>query len=360
MKHDLFRLIDQLKDNRRLPKEEMTALLEGSTPQTDAALAAAADSVRRQVYGNAVFIRGLIEVSNYCKNDCLYCGIRRSSQRCERYRLTEEEIRHCTEEGYRLGFRTFVLQSGEDPYWTDERLCPLLSAIKQAHPDCAITLSLGERSEESYRRLYKAGGDRYLLRHETADAAHYAHLHPKEMSLETRLECLRALRRTGFQVGCGMMVGSPGQSIRTIVSDLQLIEELQPEMCGIGPFIPHHETPFAGEKPGTPEETCRLLSIMRLMRPNILLPATTALGSIGQEGREKGIRAGANVVMPNLSPDSVRKKYDLYDNKLSTGVESAEHLEALRQQMEAIGYRVVVDRGDAKPMEVGKQYSQTF
>lgn len=353
MKHDILSLIERLKQQHSLGEDEYAALLTQSTPQTDAALAAAADEARRQVYGNAVFIRGLIEISNYCKNDCLYCGIQRSNRHCERYRLTAEDILACTDEGYALGFRTFVLQGGEDGYWTDERLCPLVSQIKHAHPDCAITLSLGERSEESYRRLHEAGGDRYLLRHETADAAHYAQLHPREMTLDTRLDCLYTLKRIGFQVGCGMMVGSPHQNTQTLVKDLKFIEHLQPEMCGIGPFIPHHETVFANEKPGTLEDTCSLLSIVRLIRPSILLPATTALGSIGQGGREKGICAGANVVMPNLSPPSVRKKYDLYDNKLSTGVESAEHLMELRQQMLSIGYCVVVDRGDAKPMEVG-------
>jgi biotin synthase len=306
---------------------------------------------RKKIYGTDVYVRGLIEFSNYCKNDCLYCGIRRSNRSCDRYRLSEEEILTCCDEGYELGFRTFVLQSGEDTWYTDEKLCALIRAIKARHPDCAITLSLGERSHESYLALHEAGADRYLLRHETASPAHYAMLHPPEMSWQHRMDCLAQLRRIGYQVGCGFMVGSPWQTEEILAGELKLIETLRPDMCGIGPFIPHAATPFADREAGTLELTCYLLSLIRLIDPTILLPATTALGTIDPKGREKGICAGANVVMPNLSPVTVRKKYELYDNKICTGEESAQCRGCLSRRMESIGYQLVTDRGDRKKGE---------
>lgn len=309
-------------------------------------LAQRADQVRRKYYGNKVFVRGLIEISNYCKNDCFYCGIRRSNDKCHRYRLTEEEILQCCQQGYELGFRTFVMQGGEDGYFNDERICTIVKKIKAQYPDCAVTLSLGERSRDSYERLKAAGADRYLLRHETANEEHYKSLHPEEMSYHNRMDCLCQLKELGFQTGCGMMVGSPGQTTAHIAKDLKFIEEFQPDMCGIGPFIPHHATPLADEKAGSLMETVHLLSIVRLLVPDVLLPATTALGTIHPQGREMGIKAGANVVMPNLSPVDVRKNYELYDNKISTGQESAQCLNELKMRMESIGYEVVTDRGD--------------
>lgn len=311
-------------------------------------LAERAVAVRKQIYGNAVFTRGLIEISNICKNDCLYCGIRRSNNHCQRYRLTFEDIIGCCREGYELGFRTFVLQGGEDGFYNDGVLCNLISAIKTDHPDCAVTLSLGERSRESYQRLYDAGADRYLLRHETADAVHYGMLHPKELSFENRMRCLYDLKDIGYQVGCGFMVGSPGQTCAHLAKDLKFIEDFKPDMCGIGPFIPHKHTPFRDEPAGKVELTCYLLSIIRLIHPPVLLPSTTALGTIDPLGREKGIQAGANVVMPNLSPVSVRKKYELYDNKICTGEEAAQCRGCLNQRMLSIGYEIVTDRGDIK------------
>lgn len=309
-------------------------------------LYASARQARETWYGRDVYIRGLIEFTNYCRNDCYYCGIRRSNQEAFRYRLAEEDILLCCETGYGLGFRTFVLQGGEDGFFTDIRLARIVSRIKEAYPDCAVTLSVGERTKESYRMLFKAGADRYLLRHETADGAHYRKLHPEELSLENRKRCLWDLKEIGFQVGAGMMVGSPGQTLECILKDLEFLQELQPDMVGIGPFIPHHATPFAGEKAGTVEMTLRLLAIVRLLIPKVLLPATTALGTMDKRGREKGILAGANVVMPNLSPEAVRKNYLLYDNKQCTGTEAAEGLEQLKRSMETIGYQVVYDRGD--------------
>lgn len=305
-----------------------------------------ADRLRRQYYGNKVYVRGLIEISNYCKNDCFYCGIRRSNGDCERYRLTEEEILDCCREGYELGFRTFVLQGGEDWNFNDSNLCSLIKQIKVNHSECAVTLSLGERSNESYRKLKEAGADRYLLRHETATKIHYELLHPEDMSFENRMRCLYALKQLGYQTGCGIMVGSPEQTMGDLARDLVFIGKFKPAMCGIGPFIPHHATPFADQPAGTLEQTLYLLSIIRLLVPDVLLPATTALGTIHPQGRELGIQAGANVVMPNLSPASVRKKYELYNNKLTTGQESAQCLADLKERMSAIGYEVVTDRGD--------------
>ena len=341
-------MAEKLIETHKLALEEYEFLIENRNCEMAQYLASAADRIRREIYGDAVYIRGLIEISNICKNDCFYCGIRKSNAKCDRYRLTAEEILDCCKEGYELGFRTFVLQGGEDAFFTDEWLCKLIADIKSMHPDCALTLSLGERSKESYRRLYEAGADRYLLRHETADREHYGMLHPQEQTLESRMNCLQDLKDIGYQVGCGFMVGSPYQTSEHLAKDLKLIEEFQPDMCGIGPFIPHGDTPFAEEKAGDVELTCYLLSIIRIIKPNILLPATTALGSLAEDGREKGILAGANVVMPNLSPSLVRKKYMLYNNKVSDGAESAQSRKILEERMTSIGYRVVTDRGDSK------------
>ena len=344
-------LIDRLAEQHHLSEAEYGELLALRDEESAAYLAEKARAERHRQYGNAVFIRGLIEVSNICKNDCYYCGIRKSNENCARYRLTEAEILDCCREGYGLGFRTFVLQGGEDGYFTDERLIPLLRAIKSEFPDCAVTLSLGERSEESYRALRQAGADRYLLRHETATESHYRRLHPPALSWSVRMECLRALRRQGFQVGCGFMVGSPEQTEAMLARELKFIEEFKPDMCGIGPFIPHRDTIFKDEPAGSVSLTCYLLSCIRLIHPPILLPATTALGSLDPTGREKGILAGANVVMPNLSPRSVRKKYTLYNNKLSDGDESAQAVESLRARMASIGYQITVARGDVRKEE---------
>lgn len=348
MKHELKLLIDRLAVEHRLSKEEYITLLNGCDSEEAAYLAEKARAEKEKHYGNNVFIRGLIEVSNFCKNDCYYCGIRRSNKNCERYRLTEEDILECCREGYELGFRTFVLQGGEDAYFSDEMLVKLLHNIKAAWSNCAVTLSLGERSKESYQTLKEAGADRYLLRHETANEEHYGKLHPAELSWRHRMECLKWLRKSGYQVGAGFMVGSPYQTVKMLAEELKFIEEFKPEMCGIGPFIPHKDTCFKEEPAGTVELTLLLLSMIRLIHPTVLLPATTALGTLAENGRERGILAGANVVMPNLSPISVRKKYMLYDNKLSDGAESAQAKEELEKRMSAIGCTVVVDRGDIR------------
>ena len=341
-------LIDRLAEAHSLSLAEYQELVEACAPDAAAALAGKAVAVRKAIYGNAVYVRGLIEISNICKNDCLYCGIRKSNHSCDRYRLTQSQILECAQEGYGLGFRTFVLQGGEDPFFTDEALSRIVRELKTRYPDCAVTLSMGERSRESYQALREAGADRYLLRHETADQAHYESLHPAEMSFQNRMRCLRDLRDLGYQVGCGFMVGSPGQTSATLAKDLKFIEEFKPDMCGIGPFVPHKDTPFRDRPAGTVEQTCYLLSIIRLIHPPVLLPATTALGTIHPEGRELGIQAGANVVMPNLSPVSVRKKYELYDNKICTGEESAQCKDCLSARMRSVGYEIVTDRGDVK------------
>ena len=341
-------LTGKLIGEHRLSVEEYEALIAGRDSDAAELLAAEAVKIRKIIYGNTVFSRGLIEISNICKNDCLYCGIRRSNTDCVRYRLSPEEILACADEGYALGFRTIVMQGGEDGYFTDAVLCGLVREIKRRHPDCAVTLSMGERSRQSYAALREAGADRYLLRHETANRDHYARLHPREMSYDNRMRCLLDLRELGYQVGCGFMVGSPFQTNAHLAEDLKFIEEFQPEMCGIGPFIPHEKTIFRDHPAGTVELTCFLLSVIRLICPNVLLPATTALGTIDPMGREKGILAGANVVMPNLSPTSVRKQYQLYDGKICTGDESAQCVNCMAARMESIGYRLVVDRGDVK------------
>ena len=348
---DLFTLADKLADTGSLTHGEYVTLIEERAPSITAYLAARAVERRKRIYGNSVYIRGLIEVSNICKNDCLYCGIRAGNPNCDRYRLTDEDILAACAEGYGLGFRTFVLQGGEDGHFTDSRLTSLLRKIKKNHPDCAVTLSLGERTRESYEALHAAGADRYLLRHETATKEHYEKLHPAALSFDNRMRCLRDLREIGYQVGCGFMVGSPYQTADDLARDLEFIQSFKPDMCGIGPFIPHKDTPFAGFTAGTVELTCYLLSIIRLIHPPVLLPATTALGTIHPEGRELGIRSGANVVMPNLSPASVRKKYMLYNDKVSDGAESAQSKNELVRRMEAIGYEVVTARGDVKSVK---------
>lgn len=341
-----YTLVNKLEKEGDLSDSELKMLLE--TDEYDKALFEAADRVRRARYGDAVYIRGLIEFTNYCKNNCYYCGIRRDNRCAERYRLTKEHILACCREGYALGFRTFVLQGGEDPYFTDERVSEIVSAIREAYPDCAITLSIGEKPKESYEKYFKAGANRYLLRHETANDAHYRTLHPAELSPEERKSCLYALKEIGYQVGSGFMVGSPGQTTENLIEDLRFLQKLSPDMIGIGPYITHAQTPFANEKSGTLELTLRLVAVLRLMFPWALLPSTTALGTIHPEGRELGLKAGANVVMPNLSPSDVRALYTLYDNKIHSGAEAAQSVNDLRTRVQNAGYRVVVDAGHVK------------
>lgn len=341
-------LIDRLEEQGRLQTQEWVRLLSGWNGDDRAYAAERARAIGDRIYGKQVYVRGLIEFTNYCRNDCFYCGIRKGNRKAQRYRLSEEEILECCSAGYGLGFRTFVLQGGEDPWYTVERMCRIIRKIKEHYPDCALTLSIGERTAEEYRAYREAGGDRYLLRHETADPQHYARLHPEDMSYERRIGCLRELKQLGYQTGCGFMVGSPGQTAQTLARDMEFIHSLKPQMVGIGPFIPQKDTPFGGEAAGGYELTLFLLSLIRIMEQDVLLPATTALGTIHPQGREMGILAGGNVVMPNLSPLGVRKKYLLYDNKISTGSEAAECRADLEERMRAIGYEVVTARGDWK------------
>ena len=344
---NLLKMIDNIAYTHNISFEEMTLLLDSKDDEARDYLAKSARQVADSIYGKEIYTRGLIEFTNYCKNNCLYCGIRSENRNVNRYRLTKVEILSCTDQGYELGFRTFVLQGGEDAYFNDETMCDIVAAIKEKHPDCAITLSIGERSGESYKRLFAAGADRYLLRHETADEEHYKKLHPGNLLLSNRMRCLQELKDIGYQVGCGFMVGSPYQTYETLYKDLMFIKEFRPHMVGIGPFIPHHDTPFRGEAAGTLEMTLKLLSIIRLIHPEVLLPATTALGTIHPQGREMGILAGANVVMPNLSPVEVRRDYLLYDNKLCTGEESAMCRDCLDKRITGIGYKLVESRGDS-------------
>ena len=341
-------LLRLLSEKHHLSLSSFERILRERTEEDEELARQLARECTEKYCGRGVYTRGLIEFTNYCKNNCHYCGIQRGNQEVERYRLSKEEILSCCEEGYRLGFRTFVLQGGEDPYFTDEKIVEIVQAIKKAFPDCAVTLSIGEKSRASYEKYFRAGADRYLLRHETADKEHYQYLHPKELSWEHRMRCLQDLKDIGFQVGCGFMVGSPHQTAKTLAKDLYFIQEFQPDMCGIGPFIPQHATVFAKETAGTLQDTLFLLSLLRLIHPNMLIPATTALGTIDKRGRELGILSGANVLMPNLSPTAVRKKYLLYDNKICTGDESAQCRACLSRRMESVGAHLLVDRGDVK------------
>ncbi len=339
-------IIEKLKTTQTAERDELVFLLENITGSEREMLRKAAQATALRQFGNKIYIRGLIELSSVCKNDCFYCGLRRSNQNAVRYRLTKEQILSCCDAGYPLGFRTFVLQGGEDGYYTDEVMCDIVRAIKERYPDCAVTLSLGERGENSLRLLRKAGADRYLLRHETADEAHYAMLHPESMSGARRKQLLYTLKRLGYQTGAGFMVGSPFQTTANLADDLLFIKALQPQMCGIGPFIPHKDTPFRDMPQGGLTLTLTLLAVIRLMNPSVLLPATTALGTIHPDGREMGILHGANVVMPNLSPQEHRRDYAIYDNKICTGDEAAECIKCLSGRMNAIGYQIVTDRGD--------------
>jgi biotin synthase len=347
----MFQLIDKLERDRTLTKEEFIELLNHITHETSEYLFEKARRISKKYFGSRIYTRGLVEFTNFCKNDCYYCGIRCSNKNAERYRLSKEEIMSCCEQGYKLGFRTFVLQGGEDPKYSVEAFADIIRTIRTNYPDCAITLSIGERDYDEYKTYFEAGANRFLLRHETANEEHYKKLHPQNLSLAHRKQCLRDLKKIGYQVGTGFMVGSPYQTVECIAEDLLFIRELEPQMVGIGPFISHQDTPFKDEPSGTLELTLFLIGVLRLMLPNGLIPATTALGTIHKNGRELGILAGANVVMPNLSPVKVRKKYSLYDNKICTGEEAAECRMCLQNRVQKIGYELVVDRGDFKPLD---------
>lgn len=343
-----MKIIDKFIETHCLTEEEYINLLQRwQEEDVVKRLTEEAVRLRKHYYGNKVYVRGLIEFTNYCKNNCYYCGIRRENSNLERYRLTKEEILNCCNQGYELGYRTFVLQGGEDPYYTDERMEDIIREIKKEYPDCALTLSIGEKSYESYEKFKNAGADRYLLREETADESLYRSLHPSEMELHNRKQCLFNLKKLGYQVGAGFMVGSPGQTFSHIAKDLVFLQELEPAMVGIGPFVPHHETVYAKEQAGSVEFTLFLLSVIRIMLPKVLLPATTALGTMDPRGREKGLAVGANVVMPNLSPVQNRKQYELYDNKICTGEEAVQCAGCLSRRVESVGYQLTGERGDA-------------
>lgn len=340
--------IDLLNEKKELSFEDWKILISTHTEEDYEYSAALATETARSIFGRKIYFRGIIEFTNVCKNDCLYCGIRKSNRQLNRYRLTKEDILSCCKEGYELGYRTFVLQGGEDGFYSDDMMTDIISDIRVSYPECAITLSIGEKSRESYKRFFDAGADRYLLRHETANPLHYSLLHPSELTLKNRMNCLKNLKDIGYQTGCGMMVGSPHQTVDNLAEDMVFLGEFKPQMVGMGPFIPHKDTPFRDYPPGDPELTLFLLSLVRLMLPHTLLPATTALGTLRENGRIKGILSGCNVIMPNLSPMSVRKKYLLYDNKAGTDVSPEESLNMLRQQVKNIGYEMSSERGDYK------------
>ena len=339
-------LIDRLNTEHSLKKEEWEQLFSTYTKEDVEYATTLAREIAIKNLGKKIYFRGIIEFSNFCKCDCYYCGIRRSNACAQRYRLDPSDIYECCREGYENGFRTFVLQGGEDGWFNDDRMCEIVKTIKETYPDCAVTLSLGERSYESYKRLKEAGADRYLLRHETADEKHFGELHPKAQTMQSRLQCLKDLKELGYQTGCGIMVGTPGQTPKVLATDMKFMEEFQPEMIGVGPFLPHKDTPFRDEKKGSVELTLFILALCRIMLPKVLLPSTTALGTLEADGRKQGVLAGCNVIMPNLSPLSVRKKYMLYNEKAGTDISAAEGIALLRQQMEEIGYEVVIGRGD--------------
>ncbi len=345
-------LAKKLVTEHDLNKDELLYLIKNADDEVKKYLQSEARRSADNIFGNKIFIRGLIEFTNFCKCDCFYCGIRRSNPTAQRYRLDKDTILECCKSGYAAGLRTFVLQGGEDGHFTDDRLCDIVSSIKENHPDCAVTLSVGERSCESYQRLYDAGADRFLLRHETATCDHYAKLHPQNQTFKNRMRCLYDLKKIGYQTGCGFMVGSPYQTDECIAEDLRFIKEFEPQMVGIGPFLPAKNTPFENEPAGSAEKTLFLLSIVRLLLPSVLLPATTALGTAEKDGRLKGILHGANVVMPNLSPTNVRKLYNLYDNKLASGAEAAENIAMLDRSFRSIGYEVSISRGDCPGFKI--------
>lgn len=343
---DITSIVNTLENEKNAFDEELLYLLAHS--EANVPLAAAADRVRKKVYQKDVYIRGLIEFTNFCKNNCYYCGIRRENGAVQRYRLSKQQILECCRIGYDLGFRTFVLQGGEDPYFTDQRICEIVSAVREKYPQCAVTLSVGEKSKQSYRAFYHAGANRYLLRHETANETHYQRLHPDEMSLKNRMRCLFDLKEIGYQVGAGIMVGSPYQKNENLVEDLRFMQKLSPDMIGIGPFLTHKQTPFSQFQNGSLDKTLRFVSVARLMFPHALIPATTALATIDPKGRSLGLVAGANVVMPNLSPMEHRKDYALYENKVSFGEEAAESVFRLSESVEQLGLRIVTDVGNVK------------
>lgn len=342
------KLIDKLVNTGNLNKSEWMTILDEYTENDRKYAESIARETALSKFGKKIYFRGIIEFSNICKNDCYYCGIRKSNKCVSRYRLTKDDILECAKDGYSFGFRTFVLQAGEDGHFEDEVLCDIVRSIKHNFCDCAVTLSVGERSRESYQRLYDAGADRYLIRHEAANKELYNKIHPSIQKHSERMECLRNLKEIGYQTGCGFMVGVPYQTTEDIADDMIFMQEFKPHMVGLGPFIPHKDTPFGIYEAGSVDLTLLLISLTRIMLPNVLLPSTTALGTAQDDGRQRGVLAGCNVVMPNLSPMSVRKKYMLYDNKAGTDCDAKAGIELLRRQMNEIGYDVVCSRGDYK------------
>ena len=326
---------------------DLEAILVNHDTHLEHTLQMRAKTVTEQYFGQKVYLRGVIEISNYCRNNCYYCGIRSANRCITRYRLSAEEVEDACKRGYEIGFRTFVLQGGEDLYWRGEHLISTVRRIHSNYPDCAITLSLGEMEYEEYKALFDAGATRYLLRHETYDKVHYEQLHPNTMDRAHRLQAILDLKNIGYQVGTGIMVGSPGQTTAHLAKDLDFIRRLQPEMIGVGPFIPHKDTPLGSAPAGNLLMTLRFIALCRILNPRALIPATTAVASLHPRGRLEAICHGCNVVMPNLSPPIHRADYALYNNKAYLGAEAAEGTRLLQAQLNTIGYEIDWGRGDA-------------
>ena len=344
-------IIEYGKENTTSEPNEKTEeiLLDILTGYTHEELMYVTDKAREitnRNFGKSVYIRGLIEFTNICKNDCLYCGIRCSNGKVQRYRLTKEEILECCQNGYKLGMKTFVLQGGEDLFYKDDFYVELIREIKDRYKDCAVTLSVGEKEYMSYKLYKDAGADRYLLRHESATKEHYCKLHPESMSFDNRMRCLENLKALGFQTGCGIMTGSPFQTAENLVKDLIFMHNFNPQMVGVGPFIPCDNTPFEECKQGNPDDTIMMIALTRLLLPKALIPATTALSSTEKDGRIRGLNAGCNVVMINISPREDRSKYNLYNNKSVTAFDDAESISVIKKEIENAGFVFSNQRGD--------------
>lgn len=334
------KLIEKASTLHRLEREELIALLEDENCNQN--LFEAADSVRKNFVGDEIHLRGLIEFSNICKNNCCYCGLRRDNRKISRYRLENAEILELAAHGAAMGLKTIVLQSGEDAYYGCERLCEIIRGIKRLN--VALTLSIGEKSLEDYQAYHAAGADRFLLRIETTDRTLYER-HDPEMSWEARRQCLTDLRRAGLEVGSGCLVGLPGQTVASLADDILFFKEIEADMIGIGPFIPHPDTPLGDASGGRLETALKVMALTRLLLPDINIPATTAMETLAQDGQIRALKAGANVIMPNITLTDYRRYYELYPGKSATGYTPDESLKKVVAKIESIGRKVALGFG---------------
>ena len=341
MKQNFFSVLEKAKTSSALTPEDLVTLLSATEEQIPQ-LMAAADAVRLQTVGNQVHLRGIIEFSSYCSQRCCYCGLRADNKKIQRYRLTPEQILDTARAAVETGYRTLVLQSGEDTLFSEKCIAELTAEIKKM--DVAVTLSCGERSYKTYQLWREAGADRYLIKQETADPALYRCLRPGH-TLQQRLQCQHWLKELGYQVGSGCMIGLPGQTVETLARDLQLMKEMHIDMSGMGPFIPHPETPLRQNHTGSVSMTIKMLATARLFMPWLLLPATTSLASLHPQGRELALRAGASVIMPNVSPEAFRTLYQIYPGKLNTRNSMADYRAEITTLIEKEGRTVALDLG---------------